>query len=353
MEVSENKPLSASRIKTLQTCSWQYWCKYHLKLPDKSNEGSLRGTICHAIFENLGNTRHKHHYDKIIKAQDINVSKPIERMVLSYAKKYGISDFENLDLINRMTLEGLNYDFFGESSGKPTEAISEKDFDIQVKEDGKNYRILGFIDKLFLFKKKKTALIRDFKTSKAIFEGKEFSDNMQDLMYCLAIKYLYPDYIKRKMEFLFLKFDCQNEGLLQMNELEEDELEGFEYFLTEIQSILNNFNEKTAVSNMAFDKGYPKKEDGFSGKVVCGRADYVGHLKKDGSLMWHCPMKFAFDYYVLIDEQGTILSSSYEKTPLDQKRKDGIGFMVEKRKYDGCPKFSYQKKSFDNSFELL
>ena len=47
----DNKPLSASRIKTLQTCSWQYWCKYHLKLPDRSNEGSLRGTICHAIFD--------------------------------------------------------------------------------------------------------------------------------------------------------------------------------------------------------------------------------------------------------------------------------------------------------------
>ena len=55
MDDHENKPLSASRIKTLQTCSWQYWCKYHLKLPDKSNHGSLRGTICHAIFENLGN----------------------------------------------------------------------------------------------------------------------------------------------------------------------------------------------------------------------------------------------------------------------------------------------------------
>ena len=48
-----------------------------------------------------------------------------------------------------------------------TESISEKDFDISITEDGKNYRILGFIDKLFLFKRKSLAIIRDFKTSKA------------------------------------------------------------------------------------------------------------------------------------------------------------------------------------------
>ena len=31
-----------------------------------------------------------------------------------------------------MTVEGLNYDFFGDKNGKPTESISEKDFDIKV-----------------------------------------------------------------------------------------------------------------------------------------------------------------------------------------------------------------------------
>ena len=90
-------------------------------------------------------------------------------MIEAYAKKHNIDDFENMDLINQMTVEGLNYDFFGDKNGKPTNSISEKDFDISVNEQGKNYRILGFIDKLFLFKRKKTALIRDFKTSKQIF----------------------------------------------------------------------------------------------------------------------------------------------------------------------------------------
>ena len=59
-------------------------------------------------------------------------------MIEAYAKKHNIDDFENLDLINQMTVEGLNCDFFGDKDGKPTKSISEKDFDIVVNEDGKN-----------------------------------------------------------------------------------------------------------------------------------------------------------------------------------------------------------------------
>ena len=58
--------LSASRIKTLQQCSWKYWCNYILKLPDKSNEGASRGWICHLIFELLGNPRHLKNYKLIL-----------------------------------------------------------------------------------------------------------------------------------------------------------------------------------------------------------------------------------------------------------------------------------------------
>ena len=49
----KERVLSASRLKTLETCSWSYWCNYHLKLPQKQNEGALRGTVCHLVFEML------------------------------------------------------------------------------------------------------------------------------------------------------------------------------------------------------------------------------------------------------------------------------------------------------------
>lgn len=335
--IEPNTPLSASRIKTLQTCSWLYWTNYKLKLPNKNNHGNLRGSICHAIFENLGNPKHKHHYDSIIESQDIFVSKPIKRMVMAYAKKYDIADQENIDLINSMTVEGLNFDFFGEEDKGLTQALSEEKFDLNVNENGKNYRILGFIDKLFLFKKEGRILIRDFKTSKGVFEGKEAVDNMQDLMYSLAVKYLYPEYIKRNSEFLFIKFDCRGKGHLKMDQLSDDELEGFEYFLTGIQETINKFNENTAKSNFAFDKGYPAKDEGFAGKLVCGRADYEGHLKKDGSLMWHCSAKFPFFYHHIFNKNKEFVTSVREEEFSEKMIPEGGSH--EMKYYGGCPKF--------------
>jgi hypothetical protein len=123
-----------------------------------------------------------------------------------------------------------------------------------------------------------------------------------------------------------------------MEPLEEDELEGFEYFLTEIQQIINNFNIDIASKNLAYDKGYLGKDDGFAGRVVCGRAEYAGQLKKDGKPMWHCPYKFPREFYVLVDKEGQrIASSDYKKDLKDKKTK---GLKVEKVKYGGCPAFS-------------
>lgn len=67
MEKQYLKVLSASRIKTLETCSWVYWNNYHTKVPQSQNDGALRGTICHTIFELLLNKRHLKNYKRIIK----------------------------------------------------------------------------------------------------------------------------------------------------------------------------------------------------------------------------------------------------------------------------------------------
>ena len=237
--------LSASRIKTAQSCSWLYWAKDILKLPDTRNDGASRGSICHNIFECLGNPRHKKHYKQIIKDKEIWKCKPVVKMVKLQAKRLEVDDPDNLDMINDFILNGLRYDFFGEELGKPTESISEKKFDISVDAEGKRYNILGFIDKLFLYAQKKRAIIRDFKTSKAIFKGKDITDNLQALMYSLAVKHLYPAYMQRQPEFLFLKFNLEKdllgesgEGVLQMDDISDDELEGFEYYLTEVQEYL-------------------------------------------------------------------------------------------------------------------
>ena len=84
--MSERVTLSASRIKTAQSCSWLYWFKYILKAPDKSNNGAKRGTICHLVFELLGDPKEKKNYEKIMEKQDVLNFKTFLLLVSSSSK---------------------------------------------------------------------------------------------------------------------------------------------------------------------------------------------------------------------------------------------------------------------------
>ena len=334
-------PLSASRIKTAQSCSWLYWCKYKLKLPEKSNDGARRGSICHLVFEVLGIKRRKKYFDAIIKSEDVFSVPSIKRLVIKHAVREGVDDQDNIDLMKEMIYNGLTYDFFGEDLGPPTKEYSEKDFDI-VKNDGKTqYKIRGFIDKLFLYKKQKFALIRDFKTTHDVLKGKDQTDNLQDVMYSLAVKNLFPEYSDRVSEFLFLKFDldinAKKSGVIRMKALDEDELTGFEMQLCEIQKYLDGFSEKDALRNYAAHQGFPT-DNSFSGKLLCGFATQKGELKKDGSPKWHCPMKFDFFFYEVWDANRQRVASYFEEDFTEKLVPEGGGY--EMKYYQGCPAHS-------------
>lgn len=355
--------LSASKIKTLQSCSWLYWCKYHLKLPDRGNDGSSRGTICHLIFELLGKKSRKNLYNLIIKKKDIFSVPSVKRLVLKHAKKLNVDDADNIQLIKDMTLNGLMYDFYGNNICKPTKEFSELSFEIKRHDNEYSYKIRGFIDKLFLYKKSMFALIRDFKSSKEVFKGKDLEDNLQDLTYSLAVKNLFPEYRNRQSEFLFLKFDldqskqntfkttqllngkkllnnCWNSevesGIVRMCPLTQEELIGFEQQLTELQKIIDNFEETDAVSNFARRQGFPT-DGSFSGALQCGFAKTKGELRNDGNPKWACPMKWDFFYYQIFDKSGNLISSIFEEDFNESLvPKDGY---YELKYYSGCPAF--------------
>jgi hypothetical protein len=329
--MSERVTLSASRIKTAQSCSWLYWFKYILKAPDKSNDGAKRGTICHNVFELLGDPKNKKDFEKIIQKQDVYASAKVKKLILTEAKNSNVDDIENLDLIKKMTLNGLNYDFFAESMGKIDEAFSEKDFDFDINDGQVSYKTKGFIDKIFI--KNNKAIIRDFKSSKEVFKGKDLEDNLQDLMYTLAAKKLFPNIKEIYSEFVFLKFPPEK-GVIKMSPVSDEELRGFEYQLSSIQKYLDNFNEKFAQKNFAAKADFPK-DNSFSGPLLCGYAKTLGEKKNDGSLKWHCPAKFAFDFYK-IKKDGKIVDSCFlqEKKEYEKKYPDHEFFLF---KYEGCP----------------
>lgn len=328
--------LSASKIKVLKSCSWLYWCKYILKLPDKTNAGAQKGEIAHSVFECLGKPRHKKHFDKILKSGSVKSSKVVNRLIKRHIKLKGLSKDDLKDVYD-MVYRGVLYDFFGERRGKPSKVVSERDFEITVDEGDVRYKVKGFIDKLFVYDDTATVLIRDFKTNKKKYEGKEVSDNLQDNIYTLAVYKLYPEYKNIKMEFVFLRQNTEEDMVMEMSAKNKYELKGFEYELTEYQKYADSFDQQLATKGFAADQGFP--EDGsFGGKLLCGFAKYPGHKKKDGTPMWHCTFKFGFDCYFLIDANKKILKSAYSEEELKPLLKDGLSII--QRRYKGCPKWN-------------
>ena len=320
MEKQSLKVLSASRIKTLETCSWVYWNNYHTKVPQSQNDGALRGTICHTIFELLLNKRHLKNYKRIIKKNAIDGDKGVDKLVKKLSTKVKL-DESNYKLLNDMILVGLKNDFFGEGG-----EIVKPEYDFDIKNDEPKYHIRGFIDKPI--KIKKEMHIIDYKSSKYKFRGDDLEANIQAMMYSLASKKLWPK-LKPIVKFLFLRFPKQP---IQELVFDDNQIKGFEHYLEHINDYVNKFDEESARSNFAVDS--------VKNKWMC----QVGG--------WKCPYKDPYKYYVKVNDKGEIVETS-----LEDNFKDIKGFKVEARTYEGCPKFqtSSAKDNFldDSKDEFL
>lgn len=313
MEKQNLKALSASRIKTLETCSWVYWNNYHTKVPQSQNDGALRGTICHTIFELLLNKRHLKNYKRIIKSNSIDGDEAVSKLVKKSCKKVSLNE-DNYKLLDQMIMVGLKHDFFGED-GK----IVKPEFPFEIKNDNPKYHIKGFIDKPI--KKKKEMHIIDYKSSKYKFRGDDLEANIQAMMYSLASKKLWPT-LKPIVKFLFLRFPKQP---IQELNFSEDQIKGFEHYLEHINEYINNFDEDSAKSNFAIDSE--------KNKWMC----QIGG--------WRCPYKDSYKYYVKIDANGEVTETSLKNDIKEQE-----GFSIQERHYDGCPKWKKPKSKEVDEF---
>jgi hypothetical protein len=306
-ETKNLKVLSASRIKTLETCSWVYWNNYHTKVPQSQNDGALRGTICHTVFELLLNKRHLENYKRIIKKNAIDGDKGVDALVKKLAKKVKLDD-SNYKLLNDMILVGLKHDFFGEHGD-----IVKPEYSFNIESQEPKYHIRGFIDKPI--KIKKEMHIIDYKSSKYKFRGDDLEANIQAMMYSLASKKLWPK-LKPIVKFLFLRFPKQP---IQELTFTDEQITGFEHYLEHINDYVNKFDENSAKANFAIDNE--------KNKWMC----------KVGG--WKCPYKDPYEYYVKLNDKGEVVETS-----LENNFKDIKGFKVETRKYEGCPKWPQLKQ---------
>jgi len=307
----ELRTLSASRIKTLETCSWVYWNNYHLKIPQSTNDGALRGTICHTIFELLLNPRHKHNYNKIIKSNSVTGSKSVTKLIKKLKAKVGLNE-SNFEILDQMIMVGLKHDFFGKE-GK----IIQPEYPFDIKNDSPKYHIKGFIDKPI--KKKKEMHIIDYKSSKYKFRGDDLEANIQAMMYSLASLKIWPK-LKPIVKFLFLRFPKQP---IQELTFTEDQIKGSEHYLEHINDYINRFDEKSAKANFAADSD--------KNKWMC----QIGG--------WRCPYKDPYEYYVKVNKDGQIVETS-----LKNDFKNVNGYSVETREYQGCPKWNIKNNNTSN-----
>lgn len=313
--VTEKIKLSASKIKTLESCSWLYHSKYNLRLPDTGNSGSSRGTIVHLIFEMLLNDRHKKYFDDLCSGKAGVIKNPaIHRLILKHAKRLKVDDEENLDMIYSMIQTGLQNDFF--CSGAVA-VRAEDEFRIEYD----NYILNGFIDKT-ADHPDNSCKVYDYKSSKGKFSKEELDFNLQNLIYSLATfktKGVIPS-----IYFIFLKFKKQPIQEAPKPTLEQ--LEGFKTYLSYIAGYIASFDAKTAVENLAANS--VKK------KWLCG-SDVAGK--------WICPSRNPAVYYCGYDKDDKFIKSSFEKDTLMNDKKIEI---IKKIDYKGCPYWRKDDPSF-------
>ena len=324
-----NKPekvLSASRLKTLETCSWSYWCNYHLKLPQKQNEGALRGTVCHLVFEMLVKKKHKKHISKISKAGTIQASPAVHRMVTKHLTQMEnsfdlpMTNEENTTLVDDMIVVGLNCDFFGRG-GK----VDKPEHEFLLDNKDPEYKIRGFIDKPIVYKRGKKIKIVDYKSSKYKFRGEELHSNVQAMVYTLAAEKEWPGHTPT-VEFQFLRHPRSPLQQLQFN---KNQLRGLEYYLAHTFQIINNFTEETATTNYAYDT----KKNSWLCKI--GK--------------WRCPYIDPYDYFVIVNEEGEEIKKSFKEKELQGVLQKGQ--KIKKRTYEGCPR--HKQNSSNNILDIF
>jgi hypothetical protein len=326
----ELKPLSASRVKTLENCAWLYWCNYHLKLPQEQNEGAKMGDICHCIFELILSKNRKAMFDKMVRADTVTVCPAIERLIQLYIKRHQLHDTTAGFLqIDQMILVGFKSDFYVQDG-----QLVAPEFRFDIVSDRPRFRIKGFMDKVY--KRGQEMVIDDFKSSKRKFAGEDQESNLQALFYSFASSQLFPEFTPM-VRFIFLQYPKDPIMTLRFT---PDALLGFKYYLAATQLKVEGFNEHTAKSNFAADS--PSVPDEFKGKSLCGFASHPGKLKKDGTKMWHCPYRFGFDYYAIKKDKKVVTCAFTEQ----ELRPRLPGETVEKGHYLGCPRHINTLDSF-------
>jgi ATP-dependent helicase/DNAse subunit B len=328
-ELKKINYLSASKIKTLNSCTWQYYSSYELGIPQKSNSGAGRGTIVHNLFELISKPKHQHYITKIwttgspekvsqikkfllneFKKQKIPLTDEVKPIKVKYGKK------NNWETVCDMVMTTIKHEFANINNSE----IIDSEYEFNIINESPKYAVRGFIDRVGV-EGGDTIKILDYKSSSKKFSGDDEEANIQAMIYSLVARKIWKNYKKYKASFFFMRFP---EDPYQHSEFSEQELDGLEYYLEYISSELENFDYKKATSSMAIsDK---------SKSWLCGRGS------------WVCPYKNPLSFFKVIENNSEkkYVSSHLTLEEAEEKilknKKENI-WNIEIAEYKGCPAF--------------
>jgi ATP-dependent helicase/DNAse subunit B len=333
-EQIEKKPLylSASKIKTATTCSWQYYASYVLGIPQSGNSGASRGTIVHNLFELISKPKHQHFIKKIWTAGSPEKIPQIKRFLERQFKNEKIIQSEdvkpikvkwgklnNWETVCQMIMTTMKLEFIDKS----LEHIIDSEYEFNIVNESPRYAIRGFIDRV---EKNEAGELRilDYKSSAKKFKGEEQDSNIQAMIYSLVARKTWKNFKKYKASFLFMRFI---DDPYQDSEFSEPELQGLESYLEYLTNYLEDFNMEKAKSNLA--------NSDLTKSWLCGRGK------------WVCPYRDRVTFYRIYkkDQPETGKGvASYLKIDEAQKHLEDLNkkedlFEIKIMNYAGCPAF--------------
>lgn len=301
--------LSASKIKSLDQCSYKFYLNYFKHLPETTHPKTFAGTVAHEIFEFLAQKENRPILEQVKKAGFDACSIPvIQKMMDEWVEKFEIIEDVAAGIPQMLDL-GCEFLYDKLTDPKLLEYHTEKEFTLR----GKKYEIKGFIDLLLIYKDH--ALIVDYKSQGQKFTKEELDFNIQALVYQLVVHREHN--LKSDVEFILLRHPptsrTPDKHIQPVPYGGEKLFSGLEDYLDYLQDQFNDFTIEHAASNYCCDN--PKK------------LSFCIHV---------CQFKKRFDYYAMTDGK-TDIKTSMTKNDTFVLEAAEKGLKIVKRKYAGCP----------------
>jgi ATP-dependent helicase/DNAse subunit B len=326
------KYLSASKIKTVTTCTWQYYASYELGIPQSGNSGASRGTIAHNLFELISKPKHQHYIKQIWSAGSPDKISAIKRFLEIQFNRENLNKNEevkpikikwgrlnNWETVCQMIMTTLRLEFIDKNLSN----IIDSEYEFNLINEKPKYAIRGFIDRVEK-EDDNTLRILDYKSSAKKFKGEDEHSNIQAMIYSLVARKIWKNYSSYKASFLFMRFLDEP---YQSCQFSDSELEGLESYLEYLSNFLEDFDTEKAKSSLAAQD----KEKSW----ICGRGK------------WVCPYRNPVTFYRIFEKtkdskgkgEGSYLNIQDAEKKLKKLNTPQEKFEIRILDYSGCPAF--------------